>query len=188
MNRFEFFKVGKNRTVGYDITFDESASMGAMSYLFALGFLMVVGGFLAMVIPSILFLIYLFTRKQNMWFVNLLGLLASTYFLLDYHFGWICYTILTDLFGNGSFNFLVSLNTGLLLLNGILLFHNIKTRNVQFNKDRDVSLDNVYYVIVLLAMCIFFSNTFLTNEKFITKYKEPIKTEEQLRIEHNQMY
>ncbi len=186
MARFEFFKVGNNRTVGYDITLDQSIARDAFAYLITFSFFALIAGFLATVIPSLLFIGYFFTQKKDLWFVNLLILLISGYFLLDYHNGWICCSIFNSFEWFGLLHKIVILNTGLLMINFILLIHNLINIKKPFN-DNYLSLDCVNWVLILTFFFVFMSNTLIKND-FISKYKEPVKTEEQIKVEHNQMY
>ena len=186
MARYEFFKLG-NKTVGYDITIEESIGRDLFSYLLALSLFAIIGAFASSILPLVLFIMYFFTAKKELWLINTLGFIAGFYFIFDYMNGWLCYKLFTEFFEPKTYEWFVTLNIGLILTHFILVLYNIVTFDKPFS-DKEISLDAPNFVILLAIICFFTTKILFKNEMLITKYREPIKTEEQIKVEHNQMY
>lgn len=184
MARYEFFKMG-SKTVGYDITIEESIGRDLFAYLLAFSIFAIIGAFVSSILPLGLLIIYLFSSKKSLWLINTLGFIAGFYFIFDYMNGWLCYKLFTEFFEAKTYEWFVTLNIGLILTHFILVLYNIITFDKPFN-DKEVSLDRPN-IVVLLAIGLFFISS-LIHPKLITKYKEPVKTEEQIKVERNQMY
>lgn len=185
MARYEFFKVG-NKTVGYDISLEDSIGRNLFAYLLTAALFAFLGSVLATIIPAVLFIVYFYTINEQKWLNNAVGAVFCLYFLLDYHFGWLCYGFFNNLVSDKWYNRFIVLNLGLLITNIILLTYNLTIKDRIFNEPIDKNISHKEIAIGLMLGIMFVSS--LMFDKVVTKYKEPIKTEEQIKVEQNQMY
>lgn len=179
--RYEFFKVG-NKTVGYDITLDESIGRGAFAYLLTFALFTLIGGVFATILPLALSIVYLFNndRKAKL-FTNIGVILFSTYFLIDYNQGWVCYKIFNSFEALNLLKNVAILNLGLLITNLILLIHNLLKPETE-----NTILINKLQMVLIFGLSIYMFRNLITNN-IIKQYVEPPKTEQQIKEEHNRM-
>lgn len=168
--RYEFFKLG-DRTVGYDISLEDSIGRSLMGYVMIIALFAFVGGLLASIIPLVLFVMYFYSINKQKWLISLLGAAVSFYFLYDYSNGWICHKIFVKVFNSPNWlNDFAILNLGL-LMSHVGLFVNSLT--VMEDNDELPSKSNIFIIIAAIVMMVF-SYT-LTKNGVIKQYVEPVK-------------
>src|SRR5690348_16908677 len=123
--RYEFFKVG-NKTVGYDITLDESISRSVFSYLITFALFILIGSVLGTIVPSILSIIYLFnTNRTAKLTINAIAGIMALFFVIDYTQGWICYNMFDSFKSDKTYLAFVIINSALFITHLAFFFDNV---------------------------------------------------------------
>lgn len=132
---------------------------------------MIVFGIFTTIIPTIWLFFYFTSIKNQRKEHNLIGMLAGVYFLLDYHFGWMCWIILNDLIGAKYYNILCYYNTALMITHFVLLlFDSVIWDLLKVNDNK--SRARVFFIFVFFLVVVSYIFSELTVKNFITKHKE----------------
>lgn len=129
-NRLNFFHVFKFG--GFIGVSRSSLSDVVMINIFTLLTMIAIAGIFATILPVLLSLLYVFmliadsdsdAAQNDKFYTSLFTIVATTYFLLDYHFGWLSWVVLTALVEAETYQHIAAVNLTLGLLHVVLLFY-----------------------------------------------------------------
>ena len=174
--RYEFFKFG-DRTVGYDISLEDSIGRSLMGYALTIVIFLAIAAISATVLPLILFIMYFYSVNNQKWLVSLLGAIVSFYFLIDYSNGYICHALFTKLFDSVKwFDKFCILNLALLIMHLLLFIYRL-----MIGKDEEESAEESNTKMNMLWIGLFaglmFFGSVLLDHGVVKRYVEPVKTE-----------
>ena len=154
LNFFHVFKIGPyigvNKVGAGDV---------AMNYLLTLIVMVILIGLVAIVMPifiSLLYIIVLLSEsdsdvsKGDKFYGSLFIVLASVYFIIDCHFGWLGYSAGQLVLGHTLFKYLFVINTVL----GLVHLYNLITRGSMFDHISNGVRSLPRYFILIIACFI----------------------------------
>lgn len=180
LKRFAFFHTG-DATYGYDLSVGESLRWSIYEFIVAIAALCVLFGLFVVFVPIILFVLYFFWEHRERWIINLMIIASSIYIICDYHYGWVAYHV-WSMFFNGLFNIfftvdlvkffylLVSINTGILITNVILLLTNNAFMKVETESKNIAILIFTFFVFIVSGVTL--HSTIGGYNHVVDKYQE----------------
>jgi hypothetical protein len=175
---YQIFKFGG--TIGVnEFTFGELIAVNGFSMIIIL----ILVGLLAAFFPFLMLLFYVIFLLMGNWEqnlidrarTNLLAIIGYVYFMFDYHYGFIGWSFVYELFGKDAVDKLCHINTTLFVINLILLFYGTRLfGNMQYGLLR---------VAVFIGM-LYFGNKMITPiserviPKIVTQHVAPPEVDE----------
>lgn len=142
--------------------------------LLAIIITIMVFGILTSLIPLVWLFFYFTPVTAHRKEYNIIGFLAGVYFLVDYHFGWMCWIILNELFGR-YYDYLCYFNTGLLLTHLFLFVFESTMWNRLIKHNSEEITRRIFVICVFLMVFVGYFIGGSMVKSFVTKYKEPVK-------------
>lgn len=127
LNFYQVFKFG-----GFIGVTRSSLSDVVMVNIFTLITMIAISGIFATLLPILLSFLYILmllgdsdsdAAQNDKFYTSLFTIIATIYFLLDYHFGWLSWIVLTSMVESEIYQYIAAINLTLGLLHLVLLFY-----------------------------------------------------------------
>ena len=144
---FESYKQKNGNFITVEWTFNEWIGAKIVGFLVMIYFV----GIIALVIPTLWLFFYFISIEEHRNDLNITAVLAGIYLLFDYHYGLICWNLISVLFSPETFSKVVYYSTGLMFVHLILLFFGRKIYYLEKNvSDSARLLGLLCYTVVLI--------------------------------------